>query len=106
MSEAPGAGPTHQPPAHQPHEVPEPALFPKWVPLLIGLVLVALAALAVFTGLRYRTSTLVNIVRPRAQRTPPRPAPAPPGEPEAGGSLMSGDNTPVANEPVSGRSRA
>jgi hypothetical protein len=101
MSETPDQGPTHQP-----HEVPEPALFPKWVPLLIGLVLVALAALAVFTGLRYRTSTLVNMVRPRAQRAAPRTAPAPPGEPEAGGSLVSGANAPAANEPVTGSSRA
>ncbi|HEV7923246.1 MAG TPA: PEGA domain-containing protein, partial [Thermoanaerobaculia bacterium] len=93
-------------PTHQPHEVPEPALFPKWVPLLIGLVLVALGALVVFTGLRYRTSTLVNMVRPRPPRPAARPAPAPPGEPEAGGSLMSGDNTPVANEPVNGKARA
>ncbi|MBV9495631.1 MAG: PEGA domain-containing protein [Acidobacteria bacterium] len=95
------------PTPHQPHEVPEPALFPKWVPLAIGIVLVALAALAVYTGLRYRTTNLVNIVHPRTPRSAPRPAAtAPPGEPEAGASLMSGDNTPVANEPVSGNSRA
>jgi PEGA domain-containing protein len=94
-------------PTHQPHEVPEPALFPKWVPLLIGIVLVALAGLAVFTGLRYRTSTLVNMVRPRAPRAVPRSnAPSPPGEPEAGASLMSGGDAPVANAPVSGNSRA
>jgi hypothetical protein len=93
-------------PTHPPHEVPEPALFPKWVPLLIGLVLVALAGLAVFTGLRYRTTTLVNLVRPRPQRAVPRPAPAPPGESEAGASLMSGDNAPVANAPVNGNARA
>ncbi len=106
MSDAPGAGPTQQT-THQPHEVPEPALFPKWVPLLIGLVLVALGALAVFTGLRYRTSALVNMVRPRSQRAVPQhPTASPPGEAEAGASLMSSDSTPVANEPVGGKARA
>jgi hypothetical protein len=80
------------------------------VPVLIGLVLVALAGLAVVTGLRYReTNTLTSIVHPR--RNPqPTPTPAPPGEPQPGSSLAfpgeDAANTPNANAPVSGRARA
>ena len=96
--------------AHPTHELPEPAVLPKWVPLLIGIVLVGMAALAVFTGLRYRTNTLVNIVRPTRARPLPRSVQAPPGEPEAGASLVfpgeAGDNAPTASEPVTGKARA
>jgi hypothetical protein len=84
------------------------APMPRWVPIAIGVVLVTLAALAVITGLRYRDQTLVNIVQPR-QRTVRPNAPAPPGEPEPGASLMfPGDaaNVPPAHEPVAGSSRA
>lgn len=94
--------------AHEPHEVPEPPLFPRWVPVLIGVVLVTLASLAVFTGLRYRGGTLVNVVRPRPPQK--RLSPAPPGEPQPGASLVfpgeAGDNAPVANAPVAGKARA
>jgi hypothetical protein len=116
MSEVPPAGP--EPPVppseegehrHETHDLPEPMVFPRWVPVLIGVVLLAMAALAVFTGLRYRTRTFTSIVRP--QRTPaPTRASAPPGEPEAGASLVlpgeSGDNAPAAHPAVTGRSRA
>lgn len=79
--------------------------MPRWVPVLIGAILVALAALAVFTGLRYRGSTLTSIVHPRAN--PPRTSEsAPPGEPEAGGSLVVPGEPPQANAPVAGPSRA
>lgn len=85
---------------------PEPAPMPRWIPVLIGVVLVALAGLAVFTGLRYRDDTLTSQVRPRQDRAM---TPAPPGEPGAGASLVlhgeSGENTPVANEPTAGQSR-
>jgi hypothetical protein len=96
------------PPAPQPDE-PEAAPLPGWVPVLIGIVLVLLAALAVFTGLRFRNNTITSIVKTRS--TPvQRNAPAPPGEPEPGASLMfpgdSGDTTPTAHPPVTGRSRA
>jgi hypothetical protein len=83
--------------------------MPRWVPVLIGVLLVAMAALAVFTGLRYRDAdrTLTQQVRPRHDRGMNA---APPGEPEAGASLVmhgeEGDNTPVANAPVQGQSRA
>lgn len=82
--------------------------MPRWVPALIGVVLVTIAALAVYTGLRSRDEgTLLEQVRPRRQQAS---TPAPPGEPGAGASLVlhgdSGDNTPTANEPVQGQARA
>ncbi len=91
------------------HEVDETSL-PRWVPILIGAILIVMAALAVFTGLRYRNNTtLVSIVHPRHKVQEPA-TPAPPGEPEAGASLIfpgaSGDNAPTAHPPVSGQSRA
>ena len=79
--------------------------LPRWVPILIGSVLVILAALAVLTGLRYRQSTLVIIVQPRHQ-VPQTTTPAPPGEPEAGASLIFPGSNPAAHPPVSGRARA
>lgn len=86
----------------------QPAILPRWVPILIALILVVLAALAVYTGLRYRNDTIVRIVKPR--RVPQSTMQAPPGEPEPGASLVfpgeSGDNTPVAHPAVSGNARA
>ena len=100
---------TDVPPPEQPKESePEAAPLPVWVPVLIGLVLVALATLAVYTGLQYRNSTIVSVVKPR--RVPAANSPAPPGEPQAGASLVfpgeSGDIAPIAHPPVAGRSRA
>jgi hypothetical protein len=80
------------------------APLPGWVPILIGVVLVVIASLAVFTGLRYRDQTLVGIVN-RQPEQPRTTAHAPPGEPEAGGSLVSA-GVPEANEPVEGSARA
>lgn len=82
--------------------------MPRWVPVLIGLVLVGLAALAVYTGLRYREGdTLTKYVEPRHDRSN---VAAPPGEPGAGESLVvhgeDGANAPAAGAPVEGRSRA
>jgi hypothetical protein len=91
-------------------ETPEPAAgMPRWVPVLIGALLVGMAALAVFTGLRYRSSdTITSEVRPRSDRR--ANTPAPPGEPGAGASLVyhgsEGDATPAANEAVTGDARA
>lgn len=101
-------------PEGQTPEPPEPEgdqpVMPRWVPAVIGLVLVTMAGLAVYTGLRYRNSTLANgIVRARRQ---PRATSGggPPGEPGPGASLVfpgeSGDNAPSPNAPVAGRSRA
>src|SRR5438876_9459531 len=82
----------------------EPAPMPAWVPIAIGIVLVTLAALAVITGMRYRDQTLVRIVQPR--RPPLRAtAPAPPGEPEPGASLIfPTTNVPASHADISGAS--
>jgi PEGA domain len=79
--------------------------MPRWVPLLIGVLLVFIAALAVWTGIRYRHPTLANgIVK---SRRPPRPmtGAGPPGEPEAGSSLILPGDAPAASAPVAGRTR-
>ena len=40
--------------------------MPRWVPIVIGVVLVTMAALAVYTGLRFRDDgTLTAHVKPR-----------------------------------------
>jgi hypothetical protein len=87
----------------------EAPVMPKWVPVAIGAVLVTMASLAVYTGLRYRNPPLANgIVKIR------RPVRAmtgggAPGEPGPGGSLVlpgeSGDNAPSPNAPVAGRAK-
>lgn len=97
----PPAGPERDP-------IDDASPMPQWVPVAIGVVLVTLAALAVLTGLRYRDQTLVRIVQPR-QRAVRATAPAPPGEPEPGASLLfPGDasNVPAAHDAVGGASRA
>lgn len=97
--------------SHAPHEHEQPASapMPRWVPVLIGAILVAMAGFAVWTGLRSRDDdTILAHVRPQRQQAN---SPAPPGEPGAGASLvMHGaqgeENTPAANEPVRGQARA
>jgi hypothetical protein len=87
--------------------VPEPEVMPRWVPVVIGLVLVTLAALAVATGLRFREDGFVRVTQsqPDAQQRPSAYAPS--GEPAAGGSLvLSDDHVPTAKEAVTGPSRA
>ena len=96
-------------PARERHASEEPHL-PRWVPTLIGVVLVLLAGLAVYTGVRYRNPTLAEGIV-RSKRAPnPASGGGPPGEPEPGASLVfpgdSGDNAPTASAPVSGRARA
>jgi len=90
--------------AHEPHQIPSPPVFPRWVPVLIAVLLVTFAALAVFTGLRFRDNPVVAAVRQRA--LPRRVASTPPGEPQPGGSLVFGDREPVAGAPATGRARA
>jgi len=77
------------------HEPGQPGL-PSWVPTVIGIVLVVMAALAVWTGLRYRNPTLAgNIIHSR--RTPrAMTGSGPPGEPEPGASLIFPENAPTA----------
>ena len=63
-----------------PEETP---LMPRWVPAAIGVVLVAMAALAVYTGLRYREPTLANgVVKSRRPVRAMTSGGGPPGEPE------------------------
>jgi hypothetical protein len=87
----------------------EPGIvMPRWVPVVIGLVLVGMAALAVYTGLSTRPNTLVRMIRPRQVRMAPDAGA--PGEPQAGASRIvpgdSGENVPSANPPEQGLSRA
>jgi hypothetical protein len=99
--------PTPEPPRDD--DEPVAAVMPRWVPVLIGAILVGLAGLAVFTGLRYRDNTLVRMVSPDGPRRTAAQTPAPPGEPDAGSSLVlpgNADAVPAANAPVSGSSRA
>ena len=52
-----------------PEQSPEPSGMPRWVPVLIGAILVAMAALAVYTGLRSRDEgTILAHVRPQRQQ--------------------------------------
>ena len=101
-----------EPPADAPRErhAPEEPHLPRWVPALIGAVLVIIAGLAVYTGLRYRNPTLRDvIIRPKRPGTPTTGG-GPPGEPGPGASLVfpgeSGDNAPTASDAVTGRARA
>lgn len=96
-----GAPREGEPPGGDGEEAAEP--MPKWLPLLIGGILVALAALAVYTGLQYRERTLTSHIGESKETQ--RAANAPPGEPDAGSSLVLGGETPSANEPVPGESR-
>jgi hypothetical protein len=94
-----------------PHPPDETPAMPRWVPGVIGVVLVAMAALAVYTGLRYRTPTLANgIVKSRRPARSMTNGAGPPGEPEPGASLVfpgdAADNAPAAHEAVTGRARA
>ena len=89
-------------PSEPPHErhAPEVPAMPLWVPTLIGAVLVIMAGLAVYTGLRYRNPALAGgIIK---MRHPPAPmAGGPPGEPEPGSSLIFPDHAPTGTETVS-----
>jgi hypothetical protein len=97
--------------ASPPEPEPQSEPLPRWIPVMIGVVLVVMAGLAIYTGMRYRESgnTFTSIVKPR-RVTGPAPAAAPPGEPQPGASLVypgeDAGNTPNANTPVTGRARA
>jgi hypothetical protein len=104
MSELPPRNSNPHPVEHPP--AADESTLPRWVPVLIGAVLVAMAGLAVFTGLRYRNNALSTIVRPPHRIQQPGSV-APPGEPEAGASLIfPGLSAPAAHPPVTGVSRA
>jgi hypothetical protein len=83
--------------------------MPRWVPTLIGVVLVAMAALAVYTGIRYRNPPLTNVIVKRHPVRSTAGGSGPPGEPEPGASLIfpgDADNTPAAREAATGNARA
>ncbi|MFN2443557.1 MAG: hypothetical protein ABR517_12805, partial [Thermoanaerobaculia bacterium] len=61
--------------------------MPRWVPLLIGAVLVVIAALAVYTGVRYRGGPIGRAFE-RATATVTPPEGGPPGEPQPGASRV------------------
>ena len=82
----------------------EPGI-PRWVPVLIGVVLVLIGALAVWTGIRYRHPTLANGIVKSRRAPRPMTGAGPPGEPEPGASLILPGESPTASEPVAGRSR-
>src|SRR5438034_6544051 len=94
--------PPETPPPEPPRErhVPDQPVLPSWVPTVIGIVLVLMAGLAVYTGLRFRNPTLANgIIK---SRRPPRAMTGggPPGEPEPGASLVFPENAPTAGPPA------
>jgi hypothetical protein len=84
--------------------------MPGWVPTLIGVILVAMAALAVYTGLRYRAPALTTAVIRTHRQPRVVSSGGAPGEPEAGASLAfpgdGADNTPAARAVVPGQARA
>lgn len=95
-------------PTREKHE-PEALALPTWVPTVIGVVLVGMAALAVWTGLHYRNPTLTNniIARRRSTtRVPNANNAGAPGELEPGGSLVFPGAAADANEPTPARNRA
>ena len=96
---------TEEPPREHHHAQQEPLALPRWVPTLIGAILVVMAALAVYTGIRYRNPTLANGIIKR--RGPPRAMTnaGAPGEPEPGGSLVFPGASADANETVGSRNR-
>jgi hypothetical protein len=105
MSDESPLPPLDGPPTDPPRE--EGLTMPSWVPLVIGGVLVALAALAVYTGLNYRRNTLTRVIKPR--HIDMNSGAGPPGEPQAGASRVypgdSGENVPLAGPPVAGKAR-
>ena len=103
----PAPEPAEPQPERHPHHAPDPTVMPRWVPILIGVVLVTIAALAVITGMRYREN---KFERMAGRAVPRAAAPAPPGEPEPGASrILSGNeggDIPTAHEDPDGESHA
>ena len=87
--------------------VPDAEVMPRWVPVMIGVVLITIGILAVATGFRLPQNPFTERDRAPRKGLSRATAPAPSGEPDAGGSLvMSGGGIPEAQQPVSGSSRA
>lgn len=81
-----------------PKEPQGPAL-PSWVPVLIGVVLVSIAGLAVWTGLRYRASPAEKAIGKSGARAFEVESGGAPGEPQAGDSRVSPGDAPAAASP-------
>lgn len=88
----------------EPEEIENSQGLPAWISVLIGVVLVSLAALAAYTGFRYRTRT---DERPAVARSAPRAIEqsGAPGEPQAGAARAGsiGDEIPAAQPADQGR---
>lgn len=72
--------------------------MPKWVPVLIGAVLVLLASLAVYTGFTSKVRSFGTSLTRRNAQPQTAAASGPPGEPQPGASRVlhgaSGENIP------------
>lgn len=88
----------------EPGEVETSQGLPRWISVLIGVVLVSLAALAAYTGFRYRSRTED---RPAVARSGPAAIEqaGAPGEPQAGGARAGSidDGVPSAQPADQGR---
>ena len=85
-----------QPPPPRERHIVESTL-PTWVPTVIGVILVLMAALAVYTGLRYRNPTLANGIIKRKAIPRAMTNGGAPGEPEPGASLVFPGSNAEAN---------
>lgn len=94
-----------QPPPPRERHVTESTL-PSWVPAVIGAILVVMAGLAVYTGLRYRNPTLANGIIKRKPLPRAMTSRGAPGEPEPGASLVFPGSNAEAGAPVPGQSHA
>jgi hypothetical protein len=94
-----------QPPPPRERHIAESTL-PSWVPTVIGAILVLMAGLAVYTGLRYRNPTLANGIIKRKQLPRAMTSRGAPGEPEPGASLVFPGSNAEANAPVPSQNRA
>ena len=93
-------------PVTEEDDLPPPVVLPRWVPILIGLILVGMAALALYTGLRYRDQPFKSRITPPPAKAKAQREVGAPGEPTAGASRMMhgeyGENAPQPNAPVAG----
>lgn len=91
-------------PLSEPAEEPVQQL-PRWIAMLIGVVLVLLAALAAYTGLRNRSPAAERPVASRQAGGGGLDQGGSPGEPQAGGSRIGevGENVPDAEPADQGR---
>lgn len=95
-----------------PEDVPERLVeLPRWVPVVIGVTLVAMAALALYTGMFHRAQSIGTTLlsKTHVRKSESRPHSGAPGEPEPGASRVfhgdAGDAVPVANPAVKDSSR-